>query len=120
MANIFYIKHGNTLPVLEVVLKKPDGTPFPLTAVISVTMHVRLSTGGTVSRAMEIYDRPAGLVRYYWQAADWNSIPVGPSLPLDPGENEHRMEFEAETPSGNLTFPNASYDTLRVAAQFGE
>jgi len=119
---IFYMKYRDVLPVLEVTLLKPDDTVYDLTGAVSVTMHIRLTDGATtVTRAMVIYNRPGGVVRYSWTAADWTEITVGPTIPLTPGVVEHRMEFEVLGPgAARLTFPNSGYDTLRVLTDFAQ
>jgi len=119
---VFHLKYRDVLPVLEVTLHKPDDTVYDLTGAISVTLHIRLSDGATtISRAMTIYDRPGGVVRYAWTAADWTALTVGPSLPLSPKVNEHRMEYEVVGPgAARLTFPNYAYDTLRVIGDLGQ
>lgn len=109
----FYLKKRDTLPTMEVALLKPDLTPYDPTGG-TVTLHVKLSGGGTISRTMTIHDGPAGLVRYGWLAADWTGTPALAS-------GVHRMEYEVVGPGlARLTFPTEGYDQLHVTADIGQ
>lgn|SRR5512139_683067 len=115
MANTFYLKRRDTLPVLQVTLLKPDDTAFPLDGIISVTMHVHLASGNLLSRVMTIAsDLASGIVTYAWLATDWTG---DPSLVA----GTHRMEFEARGPgTERLTFPNSGFDFLRCIDDLGQ
>ena len=115
----FYLKHRDTLPPLEVVLLNPDGSVHDLSGATSVTLHIRLNDGQTISREMDSELDDTGLVSYEWQTTDWTVSPK-----LYPGE--HRMEYEVLAPAGRLTFPNGEdasepgYDTLSIADDIGQ
>jgi hypothetical protein len=130
MANIFTLKRGDTLPVLEVALKNPDGTAHDLTGSTGWYLHVRLNDDDdtVVTRSMTAVGVASdGILRYAWQADDWDDENVagyliaGPTLPLVKGQREHRMEYEVVGGSGAcLTFPNDGYDVLRVVGDIGQ
>lgn len=112
----YYLKQRDTLPTLEVVLLKPDLTPYDPSGGV-VTMHVHISSGGTLSRTMTINNGPLGTVRYTWLAADWSA--AAPAVVLLSGV--HRMEFEVVGPgAARLTFPNDGYDALKVSSDIGQ
>jgi len=139
------LKYRDTMPTLEVELHDPPprgaqpgaiGPVRDLTGASAVWLHIHLSDGSKLSRAMEIVAPPtSGVVRYQWVAADWDAVGgggatgglvVGPTLPLAPGVREHRMEYEVIGGSSRLTFPNGgtsageAYDTLRIWADIGQ
>jgi hypothetical protein len=134
---IFHLKRGDTLPILEVVLKNPDGSVHDLTGSSSWKLHIRLSDGTELVRDMTKQGLDtAGTLRYTWVATDWDApvgapatvggLVAGPPLPLARGVVEHRMEYEVLGPSGGrLTFPNGgdmasqAYDTLRIWDDIG-
>ena len=117
----FKLKKRDTRPVLEVALKDPDGSAHDLSGADSVTLHIRLDDGTTISRAMDIdADPTTGIVTYTWQATDWTNDPG-----LYPGT--HRMEYEVLGPSdARLTFPNGEdgsdpeYDELIITPDIGQ
>lgn len=112
----YYLKARDTLPTLEVVLLKPDLTPYDPSGGV-VTMHVRLSNGSVLSRTMTIHNGPLGIVRYGWLATDWSA--VAPTVNVVAGS--HRMEYEVVGPgAARLTFPNDGYDTLQVSSDIGQ
>lgn len=131
---VFFLKYRDTLPVLEVVLKNPDDTVFNLTGTTSWKLHVWLSTDVTKAtpliRDMTKFGADAnGTLRYQWVAADWGAyasagavggLVVGPTLPLIPGQVEHRMEYEVLAATVRITFPNGGYDTLRILTDIGQ
>lgn len=116
---LFQLKRGDTLPILEVELVNPDGTPHDVTGK-DVKLHIHLSDGqsyGTkLERDMTIANAAGGVVRYAWQPSDWDAggLKVGPLPPLTRGDVEHRMEYEAISGSDRITFPSAGFDTLRI------
>lgn len=118
--SIFYLKEGDTRPVLEVALKNPDGSAYDLTAASEVRLHVEMFPNRIIfSRAMEVV-APAtgGIVRYTWVAADWTDpttpLVVGPDIPMQPGDWEHRMEYQVTAGTLIHTFPSDGFDTLRI------
>jgi hypothetical protein len=126
--SIFYLKARDTRPIMEVRLLNPDGSAHDLTGSTGWKLHVRLSAGGVLTRdMMPDPDLTKGILRYTWLAADWDAgnvagyLVAGPSLPLQPGQLEHRMEYEVIGPGGGrLTWPNDGYDVLRVGADIGQ
>ena len=145
MDDVFELKYRDTLPVFEVVLRDPapPGTLGPvhdLTGSTAWWLHVWLSDGTKLTRAMSKFGiDTAGTLRYPWIATDWDAgsggppftvggLIVGPSLPLTPGEREHRMEYEVLGPStARMTFPNGhnsdgalAYHTLRIVTDIAD
>lgn len=102
MAN-FYLKTGNTRPVLDVTLKNPDGTTHDPTGADSVTLRVTID-GQVFSRTMTI---TANLVSYTWLDSDWSSTPA-----LKRGT--WPMDYEELRGTARTAYPNDSYDTLVV------
>lgn len=139
---IFYLKYRDTYPILQVILKNPDGSVHDLTGATGFKLHISLSSGVRLVRSMvKIGLDTDGTLKYEWIASDWAAASVpdvdgaytigglttGPSLPLSPGTREHRMEYEVIGPStGRLTFPNGganaeeSYHTLRIWSDIGQ
>jgi hypothetical protein len=134
---IFNLKYRDTRPILEVVLKEPDpGNPgqlrvHDLTGSTGRKLHIWLSDGSKLIRDMAVEGlETAGTLRYVWIATDWDPVSgggtigglvAGPTIPLTPGQIEHRMEYEVIGPSGaRLTFPNDGYDTLRILTDIGQ
>ena len=120
--------------ILEVVLLDPDGTPHDLTGSTGWALHIWLSDGTTkLTRSMVKHGVDAnGTLRYSWIGTEWDAgaggppytsggLVVGPTLPLKPGQREHRMEYEVVGPGiERLTFPNDGYDILRIVTDVGE
>lgn len=138
---IFYLKYRDTRPVLRVrLLDPPDDAgvraPHDLTGTTNWRLHIHLEDGTKLIRQMAVYgDEADGIVKYEWVSTDWatkssidadgsyevGGLVVGPTLPLAPGEREHRMEYEILGPGGaRLTFPNDGYDTLRILTDVGQ
>lgn len=128
--SIFTLKENDTLPVLEVSLLNPDGTAHDLTGSTGWKLHIKLADDDetVVTRDMVVVgDADEGVLRYAWTADDWDPenadgyLIAGPTLPLAPGEREHRMEYEVTGASGaRMTFPNDGYDVLRVVPDIGQ
>lgn len=121
---MFYLKYRDTRPILEVVLKDPDGSVHDLTGATTFKLHMWLSDGTTkLTRDMTLFGPAAnGTLRYTWLATDWDAgnLVIGPVLPLKPGEVEHRMEYEVMAGTARLTFPNDGYDVLRILTDIGQ
>lgn len=132
---VFNLKRGNTLPPLDVICRKPDGSIQDLTGTTTWKLRIILSTGVTLVRTMTKVGADAeGHLRYTWIASDWNAasspdtdgsfmvggLVAGPTLPLRPGQREHRFEAEVTGTNGVLTFPNGgdtaeeAYNVLRI------
>lgn len=116
--SVFYLKYRDTLPVLEVALLNPDGSPYDLTDADSAWLNIKLSDGTVLApRQMEIVAPPtSGVVRYAWLAIDWaaDALVPGPTLPLQVGQAEHQMEYEVVDGVNRQTFPNDGNDILRI------
>lgn len=124
---IFYLKSRDVLPVLEVLLKNPDGTVFSLVGSTAWKLHILLTDGTTkLIRDMTKVGADAdGTLRYGWIATDWDAYASGGTVgglgmtgPFD--IQEHRMEYEVLGGSARLTFPNGGYDTLRISRDIGQ
>ncbi len=125
---IWNLKRGDTGITFRTVLKDPDLTVHDLSVgnPSAVNLHIWLSDGTILAaRTMTIEgDGTAGAVTYVWVDADWNAgaLVVSPTYPLAPSVRDHRMEYEVIRPAApkRLTFPNDSYDTLRVLQDIGD
>jgi hypothetical protein len=120
---VFHLKYRDTRPILDVVLKNPDGSIYNLAGSTAWKLHIRLSDGTVVTRDMVKVGADAdGHLQYTWVAADWNAggLVASPSLPLTPGQVEHRMEYEVVGGTSRLTFPNDGYDILRILDDIGQ
>lgn len=106
----FYLKRGDTLPVLSVALKGTDGLAFNLTG-YAVELHIALQSGTQLSRNMTVSNAAGGLVEYAWVAGDWAAGQLVPGF--------HRMEYEATLGAAVVTFPNNSDDELVVVGDLG-
>ena len=113
----FYLRANDTRDVLEATLLKPDGTAYNLTGATSVTLHIKLASGTTLSRTMTVNPDPAtGIVTYTWLAADWTGSPC-----LAMGT--HRMVYEVIGPAlARKTFPTTDedIDTLEISEDIGQ
>ena len=121
---VFYLKYRDVNPVLEVVLKDPDNSVHDLTGATDWKLHIWLSDGTKLTRTMTVFGAASnGTLRYTWVATDWDTgnLVASPSLPLNPGVNEHRMEYEVIGPApARMTFPNSTYDILRIVTDIGQ
>lgn len=101
---IFYLKHGDTLPVLEVDLLNPDGTDHIASGVLSAALHILREDGVLLEREMELVQTSPTRLRYAWSPSDWDtSNPNGYLL----NSVRHLMEYELLGPANaRATFPN--------------
>lgn len=132
----FHLKERDLNPVFEAALKNPDNSAFDLTG-LTVKFNIVLAGGIYLQRTMAI-EGPAtdGVVRYVWVATDWDAgsdgtgikadpyliggLVPGPTLPLSPAVVEHQIECEVYLGGVRITFPNTTYDTLRIIADIGQ
>jgi hypothetical protein len=136
------LKFRDTLPPLDVILRKPDRTIFALDGSTGYKLHILLSDGTKLTRTMtKIGTDAEGHLRYSWVSTDWDAgsspdaggaftvggLIVGPELPLAKGQREHRMEYEVlAAASARLTFPNGgvnaeeAYHVLRIWSDIGQ
>jgi len=115
----FTLKAHDTLPILEVALKNPDGTAVDLTGITDLKLHVKVSPTAVFTRDLVKQGSDTdGVVRYTWVATDWAPIePTDPKLPNTQGlyqTTELEMEYELNTGSGRMTLPNSGYDLLVI------
>lgn len=99
----FYVKKGDTLPVIAATLENSDGSHVDLQAA-TVTFTMRPAGGGTVkvSETATIVSGDApedtvSIVSYAWQAADTDT------------QGDFIGEFEVEIGGAKQTFPTAGY-----------
>lgn len=115
---VFYLKHGDTRPVLEAILKNPDGTVHDLTGVTSVKLHVQVGAVPFTRDMNVVGDPTTGTVQYAWAADDWITAPALPALKAGKSKDLN-MEYEAVGGSSDMTFPNNGYDTLQIWGEIG-
>ena len=116
----FTIKSGDLLPVLEVVLRNPDGTVHDLTGTTTWKLHVYLGSGAFTRDMVKEGADTDGTLRYQWQAADWTGAPKLPTPASVYHSIELPMEYEVSGGiSGTLTFPNSGYDKLLIRKGIG-
>ena len=121
-SSVFTLKRGDTRPILEVALTNPDGSAHDLTGSTAWQLHVQLPEGTVFTRDMVKQGLDtAGVLRYTWVATDWEPIdPDDPKLPAPDLLVDLPMEYEVSGGSSSrLTFPNGSYDTLRIKRDVG-
>lgn len=104
MGNTFYLKSGDTAPVLEATLEDGSGNPIDLTGA-SVQFNLRQARAGDllIDNGMTIADASNGLVRYSW--ADGETDVNG----------RYRAEFIVTYGDGSIeTFPNSGYHDVVI------
>lgn len=98
MAQVFYIKQGDQLPVLAATLLDGTHTAVPLDTATQVRFHMKpFTTGGagpTIDSPMTIVEPLAGRVQYAWAASDT----------VTPGT--FKAEVEVTINNKTETFPN--------------
>lgn len=115
---VFSIKAGDTRPTLEVALKNPDGSAHDLTG--STTWKLNIKTGPSTVFVRDLVKEgldTAGTLRYAWQASDWDPENVNGFLPTPPANyplTQLPMEYQVSGGSSVMTFPNNSFDTIRI------
>lgn len=118
---IFNLKRGDTFPVIEVELLNPDETVHDLTGSTAWVLRVALSDGTFFHRAMSIYGDPEdGLLRYAWQATDWDELIVSPDWELGFEGKHHRMDYQVLGSGAAATFPNRGFHVLQISPDIGE
>jgi hypothetical protein len=104
MSADFYVKVGDTLPVLGATLYNADGTTLDL-AGATVTFHMtrRGATEPSVSGACTVTDEENGGVEYAWQADDLEVA------------GRYNGEFQVVFGTGEIvTIPNDGYLWIEV------
>lgn len=112
---IFNLKARDTRPILEVVLRNPDGSVHDLTGSTSWKLHLRTPTSATVITRDMVKEGldTAGTLRYTWLSTDWNTgILPQPTSPYD--SEELYMEYEVIAGTSRMTFPNDGHDLLKI------
>lgn len=100
----FYIKQGDLLPYIEVILKNADGTIVNLTgATVMFRMAKRGSTPKVNAAATIVGSASDGRVQYQWTSADTDTI------------GEFRAEWVVTFGNGKTqTHPNDTWHTIRI------
>lgn len=100
----FYIKKGDTAPVIVATLKDSAGAPINLTgASVRFRMRLLLGTVLKVDAAVTIVDALAGTVSYQWALADTDTA------------GTYLVEWQITYAGGAVqTVPNASFNQVRV------
>lgn len=133
---VFELKSGNTRPILQVTLRNPDGSPADHAGATGRKLNIHLADGTKLRRDLVPVGDAPGVgqpdnrpLRYVWTPEDWGPVNgdgtagglvVGPSLPLAPGEREHRMDYDVIAGTDVQTYPNGgtspeeAFDTLRI------
>lgn len=112
MAEVFTLKARDTLPVLTVTLRNPDGAVTDLTGATSVSLHVRTNQGA-FTRTMTVDGSPTlGTVKYAWVAGDWAAGQL-PVLTF-PDTKFYPIEYEVLGGTSPMTFPNTGHDWLCI------
>ncbi len=67
----FYLKKGDSLPVLRLSLEDSNGDVVDLTdATVAFNYRLRYPEGTVINRSADIYDITGGVVEYYWLSGD--------------------------------------------------
>jgi hypothetical protein len=116
--SVFFLKRGDTKPVLEVALKNPDGTPVDLTGTSGWKLHIRVSHNTIVTRDMTQHGALTdGILRYAWTAADWTGANALPSPVRLYRPLVLEMEYEVLAGLDRMRFPNNGYDKLKITGE---
>lgn len=107
MADIFYLKKGDTYPAIEVQLTDGEGTPVNLTG---ASVNFRCSVVGTgnlfIDASATVTDAALGKVSYQWQTGDTDIV------------GSYQMEWRVTFSDLTIaTFPrgaNVQFNTLIV------
>lgn len=103
--SIFYIKEGDSAPLITATLKNPDGSNFSLNDVSGVDIIVAGARGGDniINDRVDIVDKDEGVVRYRFDSTDTSTY------------GRYRVEFQVEYDGGVVeTFPNDGYHTIMI------
>lgn len=117
----FYLKSRDTLPILQVVLRNPDGTVHDLASSTAWKLHVELPATVFTRDLVKQGADAAGTLRYVWVADDWDPANLAGFLPAPSSALvEYPMEYEViGGTTARLTFPNTGHDTLRIIRDIG-
>jgi len=104
VSTTFYLKQGDTLPIIEAQLFGSDNAPMNLQGA-----QVRFRMGDIVDAPAEITNAVEGRVRYAWQPGDTDA----------PGT--HKTEWHVTLISGeSQTVPNDGYLQVVISRKVGE
>jgi hypothetical protein len=137
---IQYLKQNDVLPILDVILRNPDGTVHDLTGSSAWKLLIQMPDGNKLIRTMtKVGADIDGHLRYVWVMTDWEAasaadangnytvggLVVGPgrilangTYLLGPKDVEPFLEYEVRP--GPLTFPNDGMDILRCPPHVGD
>lgn len=107
MSEIFYIKQGDTSPLLRAVLKDAAGTAVDLTGA-TVRFTLRSPAGVVVVNraAASVITAASGIVEYVWQTGDTANAGI------------NQAEFEVTYSDLSIeTFPNFGHFRVQISKQ---
>lgn len=111
---VFTLKVRDTRPILEVVLRNPDGTVHDLTGTTDWKLHIRISPNLVITRTMVKQGADTlGTLRYTWLPTDWDAGNL-PAYVRAYQPKHLEMEYEVISGTDKLTFPNSGYDLLKI------
>ena len=102
MPSEFWMKVGDLLPPLAVVLKNQVGAVENLTSATKVEIRLKFPDGTVAVKTATVTDAVAGAVAYTWQLGDTSQA----------GDLE--LEFIATIDGKLKTFPSASYARVQI------
>lgn len=112
MGTTHTIKHGDTLPVLNVTLYRDAALTQPVDLTTATQVMIKVEPQGgevlTLNTAMTVDATPTtGKVSYQFKTVDWVEVQPG----------THNMEFEVTWNNGDVsTYPKVGYASLDVQA----
>ena len=116
--NVFYLKRGDTRPILEVQLKNPDGTIHDLTGSTDWRLNIYVADHVMTRLMTKVDPDTAGLLRYAWLTTDWG--PGGLPALAPAKEKQYRMEYEVLSGGHRMTFPNDRFDYLQLTGDLDQ
>jgi len=103
------MKQNDRLPVLEITIKKTDGTPLDLTGATAKFFMVDAKTNVTkVSAAATVKNATGGVVEYAWAAGDTDTA------------GDFKAEVEITYADGKkITAPSEGYIEIKIHPELG-